>query len=47
MGELRVCKIPGQTYTWDGNRMRLTLQSDMPECRGSQFMITTWCADAQ
>lgn len=35
------------TYTWDGSRMRLTAESVMPECRGSQSMITTWSADTK
>lgn len=33
-----------QEYAWDGSRFRLTLQTDMGECRGSVDYITTWRA---
>lgn len=34
----------GQTFAWDGTRFRLTEQAEMPACRGSLDLITTWRA---
>lgn len=36
----------GQTFAWDGTRFRLTKQVEMPTCRGSLELITTWRAAA-
>lgn len=34
-----------EEYAWDGERFRLTLRSEMPECRGAIGYITTWRAN--
>ncbi|MEG3085019.1 DUF1176 domain-containing protein [Sphingomonas sp. PB2P12] len=33
-----------QSFVWDGNRLRLSEQSEMGECRGNIDFITTWRA---
>ncbi|MEH3157638.1 MAG: DUF1176 domain-containing protein [Sphingomonas taxi] len=33
-----------QSFAWDGTRLRLVEQSEMPECRGNTATITTWRA---
>lgn len=33
-----------QSFAWDGTRLRLVQQSEMPECRGNTDTITTWRA---
>ena len=34
-----------QNFVWDGQRFRLTEQSEMTECRGSTRLVTTWRAE--
>lgn len=36
-----------QSYVWDGTRLRLVLQQEMPACRGVTTWLTTWRADAR
>jgi predicted small lipoprotein YifL len=33
-----------QQFVWDGHRFRLSLQEEMPECRGSRNYLPTWRA---
>ena len=36
-----------QSLAWDGRRLRLVDQSEMPECRGNTDTITTWRAKVE